>query len=179
MGKTADALHITSCRSEDLPAITAIYGHAVRHGTASFELEPPTLDEMQRRWQLLVDAGYPYLVARRAGRVAGYAYASAYRARPAYGATVENSVYVDPAQQGGGVGRRLLDALVEACTQRGYRQLVAVIGDSANTGSRRLHEAAGFDLVGTLRAVGFKHGRWLDTVLMQRALGDGDRTPRF
>lgn len=165
------------CLEPDLDAITAIYGHAVQTGTASFELEPPARDEMARRRRSLLDAGYPYLVAEVGGRVAGYAYASAYRARPAYRGTVENSVYVDPAAHGRGVGRALLARLVDECAARGFRQMVAVIGDSANLASRRVHEAAGFTLVGTLRSVGWKHGRWLDTVLMQRPLGAGDGAP--
>jgi len=165
------------CLEDDLDAITAIYGHAVATGTASFELEPPSRDEMARRRSALLDAGYPYLVAEVGGRIAGYAYASAYRARPAYRGTVENSVYVDQAVQGRGIGRALLGRLVDECAARGFRQMVAVIGDSANHASRRLHEAAGFTLVGTLHSVGWKHGRWLDTVLMQRSLGTGDDTP--
>lgn len=174
-----NTITLVPCDEAHLDDITRIYGHAVRHGSASFETEPPTRDEMQRRWQALREAGFPYLVAMAAaGRVAGYAYASAYRARPAYGATVENSVYVDPALHGRGVGIALLRALVQACEQGPWRQMVAVIGDSANVASRRLHEAAGFRLVGTLTSVGFKHGRWLDTVLMQRPLGAGDTTPK-
>ena len=171
-------LTLTPCEDVHLSEITRIYSHAVQHGTASFETEPPTEDEMRRRRHALRDAGYPYLVALFDGRVAGYAYVSAYRARAAYGATVENSVYVDPALQGQGVARALLDDLEQVCSQGPWRQMVAVIGDSANRASIRLHEVAGFALVGTLRSVGFKHGRWLDTVLMQRPLGQGDRTPR-
>lgn len=173
-----DALTLIDCADAHLPDITRIYGDAVRTGTASFELEPPSLAEMTERRAALQAGGYPYLVALQAGRVAGYAYASAYRARPAYFATVENSVYVDPACQGRGIGLALLQALVARCERGPWRQMVAVIGDSANLASQRLHSAAGFSLVGTLRSVGFKHGRWLDTVLMQRPLGEGDRTPR-
>lgn len=169
---------LRDCTATDIPAITRIYGHAVRHGSASFEIDPPDDSEMARRRQALLDAGYPYLVAERQGQVLGYAYASAYRARPAYGATVENSVYVDEAAQGQGVGRLLMQALITRCAAGGWRQMVAVIGDSANTGSRRLHEATGFRLVGVLQSIGFKHGRWLDTVLMQRELGPGDTQPR-
>lgn len=165
---------IRPVRDADLPAIRDIYAHAVAHGTASFELDPPDLAEMTRRRDALVAAGYPYLVAAATGDAAapvlGYAYAGAYRPRPAYRHTVEDSIYVDPAAAGRGIGRLLLAALVAEATARGFRQMIAVIGDSANAPSIRLHAAAGFDMIGALRAVGFKHGRWLDSVLMQRAL---------
>jgi L-amino acid N-acyltransferase YncA len=158
----------------DIQAITPIYAHAVRHGTASFELEPPSEDEMEHRMQALLDNDYPYLVAAEASVVLGYAYAGPYRARPAYRWTVEDSVYLAPQAQGRGVGRRLLDALIKEAELRGFRQMIAVIGDSKQEASIRLHAAAGFTEVGTLQAVGFKFGRWLDSVLMQRALGPGD-----
>ena len=161
----------------DIPAIAAIYAHAVLHGTASWELEPPGEAEMQRRFEAVLAGGYPYLVAEREGGILGYAYAGAYRPRPAYRSTVENSIYIAPGAQGLGIGSLLLDALMQACTERGFRQMIAVIGDSANRASISLHEEAGFDLVGTLRSVGWKHGRWLDTVLMQRPLGPGDGEP--
>lgn len=175
----SDAFPLTlrPCRADDLPAIQAIYAEAVRFGTASFELDPPDLTEMQARWQKVVTAGFPYLVALRQGEVVGYAYAGAYRPRPAYRGTVENSVYVAPAAQGLGVGRALIRALIAECTAAGFRQMVAVIGDSANAASIGLHRAMGFEPVGTLRSVGWKHGRWLDSVLMQRRLGPGDDTP--
>lgn len=162
----------------DVAAITAIYGEAVRHGCASFELDPPDEREMAARLDALVGSGFPYLVAEIAGQVAGYAYAGPYRSRPAYGATVENSIYVDPCRHGGGVGRALLTRLIVEAEARGFRQMVAVIGDSANLSSIRLHERLGFDHVGILRSVGWKHGRWLDTVLMQRALGPGNGLPK-
>lgn len=162
------------CHAVDIAAIQAIYAEEVRIGTASFELEPPTVEEMQARWQAITAAGYPYLVAEREGKVLGYAYAGAYRARPAYRATVENSVYIRPDCRGTGVGRALLAALIERSGEAGFRQMVAVIGDSANQGSIGLHRSLGFEMIGTLRAVGWKHGRWLDTVLMQRPLGPGD-----
>lgn len=161
----------------DVPAIAAIYAHAVRTGRASFELAPPGEDKMRSRRAALVASGHPYLVAERDGEVLGYAYAGPYRPRAAYGNTVENSVYVREDRQGLGLGRTLLAALIAACEAQGYRQMVAVIGDSANRGSIRLHEAMGFAMVGTLRSVGRKHGLWLDTVLMQRSLGPGDGTP--
>jgi phosphinothricin acetyltransferase len=161
----------------DIAAITRIYADAVRQGTASFELEPPDEAEMARRHQALLAGGYPYLVAEAAGAIAGYAYAGAYRARPAYRWCVEDSVYVAPDHHRRGIGRVLLARLVEECEQRGFRQMIAVIGDSAQTPSIALHAAVGFDMIGTLRSVGFKHGRWLDTPLMQRALGPGDTAP--
>jgi phosphinothricin acetyltransferase len=162
----------------DIPAITAIYTDAVETGTASFELEAPDAAEMERRRLALADGNYPYLVAERGGELLGYAYAGVYRARPAYRATVENSVYVRNDLRGLGLGRLLLDALVAEAGVRGFRQMIAVIGDSGNAASVKLHERAGFRLVGTLQSVGWKHGRWLDTVLMQRALGAGDTTAR-
>jgi phosphinothricin acetyltransferase len=163
----------------DIPAIAAIYAHAVLHGTASWELEPPDITEMARRREAILAGGYPYLAAERDGMLLGYAYAGAYRPRPAYRATVENSIYLAPAAQGQGVGSALLAALIEACAARGFRQMIAVIGDGtgASLGSRRLHERAGFRLIGVAEKVGFKHGRWLDQMLMQKALGEGDATP--
>jgi phosphinothricin acetyltransferase len=160
----------------DLPAITEIYDHAVRYGTATFELIPPDLAEMTRRFAGLMDGGYPYLVAALEGRVIGYAYAGAYRPRPAYRFTVENSVYLQPAIQRRGIGMQLLQRLITECEQRGYRQMIAVIGDSANAGSIGVHARTGFQMIGTHPNVGFKFGRWLDTVMMQRALGDGANT---
>lgn len=170
---------IRPATAADIPAITAIYGHAVRHGTASWELEAPDGAEMERRFEAVIAGGYPYLVAERDGRVLGYAYASAYRPRPAYRATVENSIYVAPDAPGEGAGSALLAALMEACAHRGFHQMIAVIGDGtgASVGSRRLHERAGFHLIGVAEKVGFKHGRWLDQMLMQKDLGEGDRAP--
>jgi phosphinothricin acetyltransferase len=165
-------LHIRAALPQDIPAVAAIYAHAVEHGTASFELEPPTEAEIARRREALVESGYPYLAAELDGRVAGYAYAAAYRSRPAYRWTVEDSIYVAPDLQRRGVGRALLGNLIAASARAGFRQMIAVIGDSPRQEpSIALHAALGFRLVGTLDAVGFKHGRWLDTVLMQRALG--------
>lgn len=163
----------------DIAAIASIYGHAVLHGTASWELEPPGEAEMQQRFDAILAGGYPYLVAEWDGAILGYAYAGAYRPRPAYRTTVENSIYIAPAAQGLGIGTLLLDALMQACTERGFRQMIAVIGDGtgASIGSRRLHERAGFRLIGVAERVGFKHGRWLDQMLMQKELGEGDLTP--
>ena len=164
-------------RDADIPAITAIYAHHVETGTASFETEAPDPTEMRRRRRALLEGGYPYFVAELDCEVRGYAYAGPYRTRPAYRHTVENSVYVDSTMQRCGIGTALLGALVQACADRGFRQMVAVIGDSSHAASIRLHRAAGFAMVGTLGNVGYKHGRWLDSVLMQRALGDGASTP--
>jgi L-amino acid N-acyltransferase YncA len=166
-------LVIRPAAAADIGAIAGIYAHAVRFGTASFELEPPDEAEMAQRQRAIVDAGYPYLVAEIDGAVLGYAYAGPYRARPAYRRSVENSIYVAPEAQRRGIGRALLDALIAEAERRGFRQMIAVIGDSAQLASIELHRAAGFRLIGTLEAVGFKHGRWLDTVLMQRTLGPG------
>ncbi len=160
----------------DIPAIAAIYAHHVRHGRASFETEPPDEAEMRRRHAANAGAGYPYLVAERGGVVVGYAYGSAYRPRAAYRDTVENSVYLRPDEAGRGTASALLAALIATCAECGFRQMIAVVGDSANTPSIKLHERHGFRLVGTLRSVGFKHGQWLDTVLLQRELGPGDST---
>jgi phosphinothricin acetyltransferase len=172
-------LSIRPARPADIPAITAIYAQAVLHGTASWEIEPPDEAEMLRRQEAILAGGYPYLVAERDGALLGYAYAGAYRPRPAYRATVENSIYIAPAAQGSGVGRALLAALIEACAARGFRQMIAVIGDGtgASIGSRRLHERAGFRLIGVAEKVGYKHGRWLDQMLMQKELGEADRVP--
>jgi phosphinothricin acetyltransferase len=168
---------IRPVRASDIPAITRIYAHAVEHGTASFELEAPDETEMARRMQTLLARGFPYLVAERAGAIAGYAYAGPYRARPAYRLTVENSVYVAPDMQRRGIGVALLEALIAAAAAGGFRQMIAVIGDSSKqAASIGLHAACGFHHVGILENVGYKHGRWLDSVLMQRALGPGGTT---
>ena len=170
------AIPIRSAQARDLAAITRIYEHAVRHGTASFEIEPPDEREMARRYEALRDGGYPYLVAELDREIVGYAYAGPYRARPAYRFTVEDSIYIDPTVQRRGVGRVLLERLLVEAEQRGFRQMVAVIGDSANTPSIALHAALGFRMTGTFETVGFKFGRWLDSVMMQKALGDGATT---
>jgi L-amino acid N-acyltransferase YncA len=170
------ALNVRASRDEDIARITAIYDHHVRHGTASFELEPPDAAEMARRRAGVLELGLPYLVADLEGRIVGYAYAGAYRPRPAYRFTVEDSIYVDHALTGAGIGRALLPVLIEQCTAAGRRQMIAVIGDSAQTASIRLHAAFGFRMVGTVENVGFKFGRWLDSVLMQRPLGPGADT---
>jgi phosphinothricin acetyltransferase len=157
----------------DAAAIAAIYGEHVLQGTASFELTPPGEEEMRRRMSAIVEDGYPWIVACDALGVAGFAYAGPYRPRPAYRYTVEDSVYLAPRVQRQGVGSALLRALIDRCTARGHRQMVAVIGDSANAASIALHARAGFVDAGRFSNVGWKFERWLDVVLMQRALGDG------
>jgi L-amino acid N-acyltransferase YncA len=171
------SLIVRSSTEADIPAIAAIYAHAVLNGTASFELDPPTQEEMTRRRVAILDGGYPYLVAERDGVILGYAYAGAYRTRPAYRSTVEDSIYVAPQAQGQGVGRLLLEALIKACEALDFRLMVAVIGDEDSKGSIGLHKSLGFEPVGILKGVGYKHGRWLSTVLMQRSLGRGMTEP--
>jgi L-amino acid N-acyltransferase YncA len=160
----------------DIAFVTEIYAEAVAFGTATFELVPPDLAEMTRRFQALIDGGFPYLVALLEGRVAGYAYAGPYRPRPAYRFTVENSVYLQPAIHRRGIGQQLLQRLIAECEASGFRQMIAVIGDSANVGSIGVHTKCGFQMIGTHPSVGLKFGRWLDTVMMQRALGEGAGT---
>ncbi len=161
----------------DIPAITAIYRPAVLTGTATFEIEAPDAAEMGRRYAAITGGGYPYLVAELDGQVGGYAYVNVYRTRPAYRSTVENSIYVAEEMQRRGLGGALMAALVAESEARGYRQIIAVIGDSGQAASIALHRASGFTFSGVLHAVGYKHGRWLDTVMMQRALGPGDTVP--
>ena len=168
---------IRPSRPEDVAHICVIYAHHVRHGLASFELDPPEVAEMARRRQDILDAGLPYLVAELDGEVAGFACAGPYRSRPAYRHTVESTVYVADWAVRRGVGRKLLEALISACEAAGKRQMVAVIGDSANDASISLHASVGFSHAGTLKDVGYKHGRWLDAVLMQLGLGAGAETP--
>lgn len=161
----------------DMAQVQRIYAHHVLHGLASFEEEPPPVGEMQKRRDAVLSYGLPYIVAvDAAGRLLGYAYATQYRPRRAYRFTVEDSVYMAEGEQGRGIGRRLLDAVIERCAATGFRQMIAIIGNSANAGSIGLHTACGFRMVGTFENVGFKHGGWRDTVLMQRSLGDGAGT---
>lgn len=161
----------------DAPAVAAIYAAEVLHGTASYETTPPTADEMAARVAAVQAAGLPWLVACIDDVVVGFAYASAYRTRPDYHWTVENSVYVRDTARGRGIGPLLLDALIARCTALGHRRMIAVIGDEANAASIVLHERAGFSIAGRFPGIGRKHGRWLTGVQMQRALGDGDATP--
>ncbi len=170
-------LIVRASTEADVARCVEIYGHHVLHGTASFEVAPPDLAEMARRRAAVLDIGLPYLVAERGGRIVGYAYAGNWRPRPAYRFSVEDSIYIDKDAVGQGVGKALLPALIEQCTALGKRQMVAVIGDSAQTPSIRLHASYGFEMVGTLKNIGFKFGRWLDSVLMQRELGSGGTQP--
>jgi phosphinothricin acetyltransferase len=177
-GPNDAALRIEDAAETDLGAVTAIYAHHVQHGLASFEEEAPSSAEMRRRFTELKERGFPYLVARLDGDVVGYAYASPYRARSAYRFSIENSVYVAPGFARRGIGSALLGTLIARCERGEWRQMIAIIGDSDNAASIALHRAHGFRLVGTLHSVGFKHGRFVDTVLMQRELGDGgDMSP--
>ena len=173
---SADAT-LRAATLDDAPALAAIYAQHVLHGTASFELTPPTPDEMRQRMDALLRGGYPFVAACRDGAVVGYAYAGPYRPRPAYRYTVEDSIYLAPHVQRQGIGSALLDRLVDLCAARGDRQMIAAIGDSANTGSIAVHARAGFVEIGRLDKVGRKFERWLDVVFMQRALGDGAATP--
>lgn len=163
--------------TDDLPRIAEIYADAVRNGTSSYELEPPSLVEMTSRFNAITAGGYPYIVAVSTGTVLGYAYASAFRPRPAYRFIVENSVYVAPEAKGKGVGKALMLALIGECERLGFRQILAVIGDgSPDSPSVKLHERLGFRLAGRLESTGWKHGRWLDTALMQLSMNGGGST---
>jgi L-amino acid N-acyltransferase YncA len=168
---------IRDCRDEDIAAIAAIYGEAVETSTASFELTAPGAEEMARRRARLLDGGYPYLVVEISGRVAGYAYAGPYHLRPGYRFTVEDSVYIAEWARRQGLARTLLSRLMEDCAGRGFRQMIAIIGDSRHQASIALHEGLGFEMVGTLKDVGYKFDRWLDSVLMQCPLGKGSSAP--
>jgi phosphinothricin acetyltransferase len=160
----------------DLDTLHRIYAWHVCNGSASFEEEPPAAEEFERRWRHVTELRLPYLVAERAGGILGYAYAGPYRPRSAYRFTVEDSIYLDPKAMGQGTGTALLAALIERCTLAGKRQMLAVIGDSGNAASVAVHRRQGFRMVGTIEAVGFKFGRWVDTVLMQRPLGTGSHS---
>ncbi|ALU61185.1 MULTISPECIES: GNAT family N-acetyltransferase [Pseudomonas] len=164
---------LRDARDDDMPAVQAIYADHVLHGISSFELEPPDLAELLQRRRMVLAKGLPYLVAERGGEILGYGYVTPYRPRPGYRFTVEDSVYVRDGLGGQGIGQALLSALVQHCEAGGWRQMIAVIGNSQNIASLRLHERLGFRRVGVFESVGFKHGRWVDTVLMQRMLGEG------
>ncbi len=171
------ALLIRDAHEDDMPVVQGIYAHHVRHGLASFEEVPPSLEELLARRAAVLRAGLPFLAAEADGRVIGYSYASAYRPRPAYRHTIEDSVYVADGLAGRGIGTALLQALIARCEAGPWRQMLAVIGNSRNAGSIALHRRLGFRSVGTLTSVGFKLGQWVDSVLMQRALGAGDNAP--
>ena len=175
MTLSAPVVSLLDATPDDMAAVLQIYTHHVLYGAASFEEQPPTLAEMQLRLGKVREAGLPWLVAKSEGRVMGYCYATPYRPRPAYRFTVEDSVYIAEGQQGKGVGKALLSALIARCEQGPWRQMLAIVGDSAaNRGSLALHQSLGFTSAGTFKAVGFKLGKWRDTQIMQRALGDGD-----
>ena len=176
MAAESNELRIRPVTAADLDAVTAVYAHDVLHGTGTFEIVPPTVAEMSDRVAAVTAAGLPYLVAMLGDDLVGFAYAGSYRPRPAYRFTVEDSIYLRPDATGRGIGTRLLREVVQVCESLGLRQMIAVIGDSDNVGSVRTHAKCGFSPVGAFRAVGWKHGRWLDTVLMQRSLGAGATT---
>ena len=161
----------------DIEAVARIYGHAVETGSGTFEYDPPPLTEMQTRWRSVVGYGLPYIIAEIDGEVAGYGACTPFRPRTGYRFTVEDSLYVDPRFQRRGVAGALLAELIHRCERAGFRQMVAVIGDSGNAASIALHRAAGFVDAGVFRSVGYKHDRWTDIVFMQRALGRGDAAP--
>jgi len=173
---TGQAIVVRDAVARDIPEVAHIYAHHVINGLASFEERPPSGEEMLARHETIAAMGYPYLVAEIDSRIVGYAYASAYRPRPAYRFTVENSVYVDNASRGNGIGSALLKTLIDRCEGGIWRQMLAIIGDSANAGSIALHSRLGFRPAGSLLSVGFKHGRWVDSVIMQRPLATGDST---
>ena len=167
------AVDVRDAREGDMRFVQEIYGHHVRHGLASFEEDAPSVSEMIRRREAVLTLGLPYLVAELDGRIVGYSYASLYRPRPAYRHTIEDSVYIRDGFAGNGIGRELLAELIKRCESGPWRQMLAVIGDSANAGSIGLHGSQGFRQIGKLDAVGFKFGRWVDSILMQRPLGKG------
>jgi L-amino acid N-acyltransferase YncA len=177
----SDGLLVRPSRDDDIAAIAAIYGHHVLHGVASFEEVPPSVEEMARRRADIIGRGFPYLVAERpngsnGGKVVGYCYAAPYRARIGYRFSVEDSIYIDEREVGRGIGRALLAQVIDRVTEQGYRQMIAVIGGSETLPSIRLHAALGFAQIGVFPAIGFKFGRWIDSVYMQRALGPGQTT---
>jgi L-amino acid N-acyltransferase YncA len=174
----AGTVRVRDSEDADVEAIAHVYGHWVQHGLASFELTPPDANEIRRRRAAILAGGYPHLVATgEDGRVLGYGYAGPYRTRPAYRFACEDSVYVTPGAGRKGIGRRLLETLITRCEAIGLRLMVAIIGDSGNESSIGLHRALGFTQAGVLPSIGWKHGRWVDTVLMVRALGAGASMP--
>ena len=172
-----ETITVRESADADVPRITEIYGQSVIEDVASFELTPPDEKEMARRRQETLDKGMPHLVAEIDGKVIGYAYAGLFRTRPAYGCTVENTVYIDPQAHRRGVGSALTQQIIEECAAQGYRQMIAVISGTEDCASIKMHRALGFTDAGRNRAVGYKHGRWIDTFCLQLSLGDGDSTP--
>jgi phosphinothricin acetyltransferase len=168
---------IRPSRDEDLDAITRIYGHHVLHGTGTFETDPPSLTDMTARRADVLGKGLPWLVAEDAGQLLGFAYGNWFKPRPAYRFSVEDSIYLDPAAHGKGLGRALLAELLAVLERTGTRKVMAVIGDSNNAGSIGVHRALGFEMVGVVQSCGWKFDRWLDIVMMQKTLGQGDSTP--
>jgi L-amino acid N-acyltransferase YncA len=166
-----EAIRVRPAAEPDMAAVREIYAHYVLNSLATFEETPPALEEMLARRRASVELGLPYLVAEAGGEMVGFAYAAAYRPRPAYRFTIEDSVYVADGRRGSGIGSALLGELIAACERGPWRQMLAVVGDSANAGSIALHRRFGFELMGTLRSVGFKSGRWVDTPILQRGLG--------
>jgi L-amino acid N-acyltransferase YncA len=169
--------NLRAAQAADMPHLAAIYGHHVLHGTGTFETTPPSPDDMLKRWADVRDKGLPWLCAERDGRVLGFAYANWFRPREAFRFCAEDSIYIAPEAIGQGVGRALLNELMQQCEAAGIRKMVAVVGDSANAGSIGLHQAMGFSLAATLPSCGWKFDRWLDIVILERWLGTGDRTP--
>jgi L-amino acid N-acyltransferase YncA len=176
-GELDKNMFIRNVEDRDMSAITEIYAVEVRNGVSSWEEEPPSLEEMIKRRDAIINSGYPYRVAVRDEIVMGYAYVSAYRPRPAYRHTVENSIYIADHGQRMGLGEYLLNDLVSICTDMGFRQMIAVVGDSENARSINFHIKMGFEKIGIIKSIGFKFGRWLDSVVLQLPLGDGNTTP--
>jgi len=170
-------MQVREARADDMPAIQAIYAHHVLHGLGTFETEPPDAAELSERFTQITAAGFPYLVVADADQIVGYAYANHFRTRAAYRYTVEDSIYVLPGATGRGAGKALLTGLIARCSRLGLRQMLAVIGDSANAGSIGVHRACGFEMVGVMKQVGRKFDRWVDVIIMQRALA-GDTASR-
>lgn len=168
---------IREAKADDMMAVAEIYAHHVLTGVATFEVDPPSVQEMTDRWQSISSTGLPYLVARQQTKIVGFAYAAPYRTRHAYRCTVEDSIYLDPNHFRQGIGRKLLAPIIEKCEQQGYRQMIAVVGGTRNTGSIGLHTSLGFRELGTLQSVGFKLDQWVDTVFLQRGLGAGNTSP--
>lgn len=177
VNKSPTSLRIRDVTDDDMQAVQRIYAEEVLTGVSSWEEEPPSLNEMLQRRDRIVSAGYPFRVGALDGVVVAYTYAASYRLRPAYRYTVENTIYVDESARGLGIGSQLLSDLIKCCEAKGYRQMIAVIGDSNNQASIDFHARMGFSSVGKINSIGFKFGRWMDSVIMQLALAQGDKTP--